>query len=131
MANKKPIGIAILVLLFIIGATTLALILRYRLLHENNLAKTQVVGKFTVSGGQITEKDGFYTYTVILKNPSKRTLNVDGLVFTFYDKDNKRMTMLYGYVEGGHLKSNESVVVMSSTDTDLTNANRVKIDLKK
>ena len=131
MKNKKVIIIgAIAALAIIIGLIIFGIIYRYKLLHENNIGKTQVVGKLKISDGFIINDDGIYTYTVNVTNPTKKSIKVDYLLFTFYDKDNEKMTKLLGPVDRT-IKSDETIQVSSSVDRDLTKANRVKIEVKK
>ena len=131
MSNKKVlIGIIIAALIVVAGIVTFGIVCRYKLLHSNNISKTQVVGKLKVSDGNIINDDGLYTYSVNVKNPTKKTISAKSLKFTFYDKDNKKLTILLGYINS-EIEPDHSMTVMASTDVNLKKANRVKIELKK
>ena len=129
--NKKGLIIIIIsVLVIVIGITAFGLIYRYKLLHDNNISKTQVVSKLKISDGHIINDDGIYTYTVRVTNPTKKSVKVDSMLFTFYDKKNKKIAKLMGPVYAT-IKKDETIVVQASVDTSLKNANRVEIEVKK
>ncbi len=131
MSNKKvTIALIVAAVLVIAGIVTLGIVIRYKLLHTNNINKTQVVGKLRISDGVIIKDEGLYTYSVNVKNPTKKTIKAKSLLFTFYDKDNKKVTTLLGYVNS-EIEPDHSMTVMASTDVNLKKANRVKIELKK
>ncbi|MBO4245804.1 MAG: hypothetical protein J5892_03600 [Bacilli bacterium] len=131
MKNKKVIGITTGVIILIGALLVIAgLIYRNHLLHEYNINKTQVVSKLRISNGFITEKDGIYTYTVSVANPTKRDIKLKYLVFTFYNKDNEKMVKVIGYADEV-IRSNEAISVSGAVDRNIKKANRVEIEVVK
>ena len=131
MSNKKTVFLVFgLFIVAFIGITIFGLIFRYKLLHTNNLSKTQVVAKLKITDGKISKDNGLYVYSVNVDNPTKKPIYVESFKFVFYDKNNKKAATLFATVDS-EIKPNHSLLVMAHTDYDLKNANRVEIKINK
>ena len=97
--------------------------------NVNNINSEQVVEGIKISEGLIIQDKGIYNYTAKVTNTTEATKKVDYVSLTFYDKDNKKLITLYGYV-GRDVKTNEEVPISASVDKDITGATRVEIEVK-
>lgn len=133
MENKKLvtliglIPIIILILVIVINITYSA---NEEGTNVNNITQEQVVEGIKISEGLIIQDKGIYNYTAKVTNTTSTTSYIEYITLSFYDKDNKKLTTLYGYV-GREVAPNEEVPVSASVDKNITSATRVDIEVKK
>ena len=98
--------------------------------NTNNINAEQTVEGIKVSEGLIIQDKGIYNYTAKVTNTKETKEKIEFLELIFYDKDNNKITTLYGYI-GREIETNESTIVSASVDKDITKANRVVISVNK
>lgn len=132
LKNKKTI-IAIAILIPVLIAVIVLLNnVSYSEKENPNLQsinKEQIVEGLKISEGLIIKDKGLSNYTANVTNTTSESKKVEYVTFTFYDKDNKNIVTLYGYV-GRELAAEESVQVSASVDKDITAAEKVEISVK-
>ena len=78
--------------------------------NTQSIKNEQVVEGLKISDNLIIQDKKLYTYTTNVTNTTTETKKVDQLLFTFYDKENKKIVTLYGYI-GREIEQNETVSV--------------------
>ena len=98
--------------------------------NTQSIKNEQVVEGLKISDNLIIQDKKLYTYTTNVTNTTTETKKVEQLLFTFYDKDNKKIVTLYGYI-GREIEPNETVFVSASVDKDNTESEKLEIELMK
>lgn len=98
--------------------------------NTQSIKNEQVVEGLKISDNLIIQDKKLYTYTTNVTNTTTETKKVEQLLFTFYDKDNKKIVTLYGYI-GREIEPNETVSVSASVDKDITKSEKLEIELMK
>ena len=98
--------------------------------NTQSIKNEQVVEGLKISDNLIIQDKKLYTYTTNVTNTTTETKKVDQLLFTFYDKENKKIVTLYGYI-GREIEPNETVSVSASVDKDITKSEKLEIELMK
>lgn len=98
--------------------------------NTQSIKNEQVVEGLKISDNLIIQDKKLYTYTTNVTNTTTETKKVEQLLFTFYDKENKKIVTLYGYI-GREIEPNETVSVSASVDKDITKSEKLEIELMK
>lgn len=126
---KKIIIVLVLVLLL-----SISLYLYFNKKSDSNstesIYKDITVEDILFTNSNIIHEDGLYTYTVNIKNTGKNSKYINMIKFYFYDKDNKEIATLIGYVDK-KLDNNQTDLITASCDSNIKDFDHLEIKILK
>ena len=119
----------------LIAVIVLIIVLAVACSKEKQIGPQPVYEEIIVDGLKfddaiILEENGLYTYNLKIKNTNKKDFKLKYFIFKLYDKDNKEITSLIGYI-GDVIKSGKETTVTSNVDIDIRNAKKFEIIINK
>ena len=132
LLTKKNIIIASAVLVLVVGIILIIVLNKNKDVEAKpqSIYKEIIVDGLSFHDAAIVEENGLYTYAVKVKNNNKSDYKLQYFIFKFYDKNNKEIASLVGYV-GDVVKKGDETTVTSNVDIDIRDAKKVEISIIK
>ena len=101
-----------------------------QVITENEVIKDQDVDGLKLTNTSLTSVNGIWTLVTEVSNTTGNDYNLDEFTINLKDGEGNTLKSLRGYV-GEVIKNNETKVINTSTDFDLSNVVKVEYEIKK